>query len=293
MGYSRERKFISKCKKSDEKKPETWNRLVEFLKVELGTRERLTLLYKSKKCLGIEQHGKNLKEGKGSRLANTIKSNNVKCHICDKEGHVLMSNCNGRQDVPYFACKKFVEMTTENRRKIIFEKKFCAQCLEPGVKFDEDHECSTEYVCTDKFHKRFKSGLHVLICSHHRERKENLDLLELFKRNVLSNVKNLDDFSKKISISYYSQSAKTTYVSENTYKSKNSNVEDDVFDTGIFMLQTIRIEGNTFNLFFDSGCGDMVIKKSAVNCLMKLGRAKLERPGPITLYGVGGQDVGL
>ena len=36
----------------------------------------------------------------------------------------------------------------------------------------------------DKFHNRFKSSLHVLICSHHKECKENLELVEKFKKNV-------------------------------------------------------------------------------------------------------------
>ena len=53
-------------------------------------------------------------------------------------------------------------MTTNDRREILFEKRLCAQCLEPGVKFDEEHECSKEYGCPDKFHRKFKIGLHVL-----------------------------------------------------------------------------------------------------------------------------------
>ena len=89
-------------------------------------------------------------------------------------------------------------MTTADRRKKIFEKKLCAQCLEPGVKFNDEHECSSEYTCPDKSHKRFKSGLHVLICSHHRECEENINLVEKFKKNVVSKVQNLDEFSQKI-----------------------------------------------------------------------------------------------
>ena len=62
-----------------------------------------------------------------------------------------------------------------------------------------------------------------------------------------------------------------------------------VTDSAIFMLQTIELGGQKINLFFDTGCGDLVIKKSAVDILLGLGKAKLEVPGPIVLSGVGNQ----
>ena len=123
LGNSRERNFISKCKNAT--KPEEWERLVEFLKKEFDVRERLTQLYKSKKCLGI--HLKDSKDHKksnnGSRSVKSVNSNKTKCHICDKLDHAVVTNCKG-EDVPYFACKKFVEMTNEDRRKILFEKDY-------------------------------------------------------------------------------------------------------------------------------------------------------------------------
>ena len=53
------------------------------------------------------------------------------------------------------------------------------------------------------------------------------------------------------------------------------------------MLQTINAQGKHFNLFYDSGCGHLICKKSAVDKLASLGRAELLLPGPITLSGVG------
>ena len=41
---------------------------------------------------------------------------------------------------------------------------------------------------------------------------------------------------------------------------ENKNAESDVFDNGIFMLQTIEVERLRFKLFFDNGWGDMVTK---------------------------------
>ena len=39
-------------------------------------------------------------------------------------------------------------------------------------------------------------------------------------------------------------------------------------------------------MFFDGGCGDMVISKPTVDYLMSIGRAKLLKPGPVYLTGV-------
>ena len=64
-------------------------------------------------------------------------------------------------------------MSTDDRRKLLFKKKLCAQCLEPGVRFNENHECVKEFACADGFHKNFKNGLHVLVCPYHKDKKEN------------------------------------------------------------------------------------------------------------------------
>ena len=40
-------------------------------------------------------------------------------------------------------------------------------------------------------------------------------------------------------------------------------------------------------MFFDSGCGDTIIKKFAVDKLAKMGRAKQTPSGPLEITGVG------
>ena len=64
----------------------------------------------------------------------------------------------------------------------------------------------------------------------------------------------------------------------------------DVIDKGIYILQTIEIKKENFDIFFDSGCGDLCVKKSAIDRLEKLGRAKQVRKGPIKLFEVGYQS---
>ena len=58
-------------------------------------------------------------------------------------------------------------------------------------------------------------------------------------------------------------------------------------DTAIFMLYTIRVENEDFNLFFDSGCGGSVVTKDIVDRLQRLKRAKTIVSGPLVLSGVG------
>ena len=53
------------------------------------------------------------------------------------------------------------------------------------------------------------------------------------------------------------------------------------------MLKTIQIEGKQFNVFYDSGCGDLVSRRGAVSILEKMERACPEIPGPLVITGVG------
>ena len=103
----------------------------------------------------------------------------------------------------YFACKMFVEMSPDERRKALFQRKLCAQCFEPGIRFDEKHNCSKIYSCQDNFHRKFKNGLHGLVCERHRDKMDNQKLLEKFNKEVMEKYSNLENFSKNIGISYY------------------------------------------------------------------------------------------
>ena len=53
------------------------------------------------------------------------------------------------------------------------------------------------------------------------------------------------------------------------------------------MLQTIEVQGKTLNLFFDSGCVNLVCRKEATTKLESMGRATKVLDGPITISGVG------
>ena len=69
----------------------------------------------------------------------------------------------------------------------------------------------------------------------------------------------------------------------------NYQSEPDITECAIFQLQTIDVDGSRINLFFDSGCGDMVVKKSAVDRLVGADQAKQVISGPLVITGVGDQ----
>ena len=48
-----------------------------------------------------------------------------------------------------------------------------------------------------------------------------------------------------------------------------------------------KFKAKKFNLFFDSGCGDLVCRRDAVSCLQGMGRVRKVLDGQLTLSGVG------
>ena len=60
-------------------------------------------------------------------------------------------------------------------------------------------------------------------------------------------------------------------------------IEPKIKESAIFQLQTINIDGIELNLCFDSGCGDMIVKKYALDKLIGAGRGKQVVNGPIVI----------
>ena len=75
-----------------------------------------------------------------------------------------------------------------------------------------------------------------------------------------------------------------SFHAEGCYPTKPKVDQSIITDKGIYLLQTIRLNGESFNIFYDTGC-DFVISIDAVK---RLGdKAIQEFPGPIMLGGVG------
>ena len=277
-----------------------WNKLVEFLKADLKVREALVLDERISKSTGSDGRDKdkpkdnsrqkqndNDKSGSNTK-ANSYTSNNppaaatVACTLCGKDqDHVVSFRPDKTPYIEYIACKIFADKTPKERDNYLFKKHFCNKCLTPGVKFASKHNCDAKFVCPQKF---MKNGVeteckkHVLVCGHHCKEKSNNDLLDAYKKSVLQTNGGFSDFSKNISISCFSES----------FTSEEPEGDSDDPDS-IFSFQTVKLLSHLFNIFYDSGCGDLVSSKRAIDILESMGRAKLLRPGPLILEGVNNQ----
>ena len=93
--------------------------------------------------------------GSGGQLNSGAPPSPCVCSICGKtDDHVLTLGKNGKQCIEYIACKKFVEMKTGERDKLLFRKRLCGKCLLPGVKFGSNHDCDETYLCLQDFVKK-------------------------------------------------------------------------------------------------------------------------------------------
>ena len=107
-----------------------------------------------------------------------------------------------------------------------------------------------------------------------------------YKAKCIRN-QSLPSFSKEIKLSFHADSA--ILASKNPLSNDQIVVESNVAeikDRGIYMLQQIKLHGELFNIFFDSGCSDFLITQDAVN---RLGpNATMISKVPVSVGGLGG-----
>ena len=287
IGNAMERKFLSKNLKNSDKNTSDsdfsekldWENLLEFLKNEHALREKLSLVNKSKVALGLKALVTTDTHGNVGNIVLT-------CHICGNSGdHVLSSDRAGRNYIDYFSCRKFVLCSPKERKNELMGKKLCVQCLRPGQIFNEDHNCIKTYICPDNSHSSHPRALHVLVCEQHKGNPANVSLLEKYKKFIIAKRGNFEDFTKNISLTCTG----CVTTSHSAFEGKFVKLIPDIQVKAIFMFQSIKVNGIKLCLFFDSGCGDIVVKKSAIDLLSKVGRAVPLVSNPITMYGVGGK----
>ena len=196
IGRKRQADIIKKMLDVNATEKESWAMIIDYLDRELKVKEQILLFNKSHpgKSEGYERKKTDDKNVFNSYTTQLPK----KCAICEKTDHVPTITNNGNSIINYFACEKFVNMSTKQRFEELKKRNLCFQCLTPGLKANHEGDCFDKYKCPDDSHKRFKNGLHVLICDRHKNKKENLDLLESYKTKYITNTNSSHrDFSKK------------------------------------------------------------------------------------------------
>ena len=279
IGKKRHVEITKKLLGSNKTDQEKWYEIIEFLDNELKLKEELLLFERSYSKDNNSSKTKSHEENP-LKSYNAYSSENKKCIICGKSDHVPTITSKGNAFINYFSCEKFVKMNPKQRFEELKRKKLCFQCLTPGLKVGHEGKCFDRYKCPNESHRCFKSGIHVLICNRHKNDQANLELLDVYKSNCILHTNNsYSEFSKNIGISFH--------VKNKYYKVSDNGTENEDSDMGIYMLQTIKIGDQKFNVFFDSGCGDMVCKKSAIDLLDKQNRAENIVKGPLVIGGVG------
>ena len=114
-----------------------------------------------------------------------------------------------------------------------------------------------------------------MVCEEHKNDPRKEKLFNDYKIKFITKTKTeYKNFSKNWTLSFRGEA----YV---------GTCDNEELEITIYMLQTIQIEGKQFNLFYDSGCGDLVSRRGAVSILEKTVRAHREIAGPLLIKGVG------
>ena len=282
IGHAYRDKFIRNNTEVTLSKKDKWVKLINFLKLELRVQEEILLVEKGS---GYKSKPENTEKEtvRKSYSSSEISGKSMKCHLCGKSDHVLTTDFFGKQVVQYFSCKVFVDMAPKQRFKLLQDKGLCYQCLSPGATIEHGKHrsgsCFSKFACKHRAHSRYPRKKHVLLCEEHKSDAENLNLLEKYKSENILKFDTLKDFSKQIKLSFHSSN--TSFVSQACVE------ENEISDSAIYVLQTVLVEGEELNMFFDSGCGDLVCSKTGISKLEQKSRANLIVPGPIQLGGVG------
>ena len=196
IGEYRHRKFRSQNLGPLVSKKDDWDKLLEFLKNEHLLREKLALDNKAAMLMGMSTHRNNQREieknknenpKKSTNSSHTVTCNDMKCHICEKTDHTVITTSRGNQIIPY-VCEKFVNMPPMERLSQLKSKSLCTGCLFPGAIKGPKHKCFfVNYCCPHLSHGKEK--LHVLLCETHKKDDGNVKLLEEFKDKFIRNSK--------------------------------------------------------------------------------------------------------
>ena len=267
IGDSRLTRWLSSIADETLSPKTTWLRFINFLEKEQKLQQQKVII------LNNTNHRTKSKQDQppikfkgpkqGGHVATT--SQELLCSICDSpdgsDEHVSTNGPGQSKLLQYFTCKRFTELKPSARLALLKSKGFCFQCLYPGADATtgrhKNGQCQRDYTCPHQSHHRWQVRKHVLVCEEHKNSPDNQELLERFKQRFMRS-NQLPIHAKEISISFHA-----AFPS----KPAASSGEDSVTDRGIYLLQTINVDGKRINIFYDNGCSDLIIKHSVITAL--------------------------
>ena len=226
---------------------------------DLQLREKLSLDQKTAEQLGLSSRKENPHRTKNDthNVTSTVDGKRLPCHICDKEGHTVVTTARGNKILPYYVCEIFLKMTHDERLAKLESKNLCTVCLYPGAVKTAQHKCFYKNFCCPSHGKDDK--IHFLLCSKHKNDAKNVALSEKFKdRFVKNGPVDLPDFVK--SFSFVSVSSHIGHIAGSSDTLGIHKGIPDVTDSSIFLLQRVQIDTEVGNFFCDNGCGGMIIR---------------------------------
>ena len=295
IGRDRQRKFRKENLDFSGSKKEEWVKLSEYLKIDLKLHERFVSDAKAAQLLSLNSKPE---KKDGSNAPSTVvhisgSASSAKCPLCDQLDHVVVETRRGNKIVPYYLCEKFAKASPAERRVMLESKGFCIACLFPGAKKGPPHKCRFTNFCCPGTHSE---KIHILLCGDHKSDQNHVDTLQKFKDKFVLSHSNFPNFTKNIACF-----SNTVAIAKVSVSWGSLNPLPDITDSAIYPLQRIEITGVitdgdetrivrfVLNIFYDGGCGGMIVSESAVEMLTVLGRAKQLEPGPIIVRGVADQ----
>ena len=119
----------------------------------------------------------------------------------------------------------------------------------------------------------------MLVCDDHKDSDDNQTLLQTYKDRYINRNQQLPTFAKEIKVSFHTDCHINALPSDSTHHSS----------TGNYLRQQMLVNNQKFTVFFDNGCNDFVIRKSAINRLGS--HATQIFSGRVNICGVGGTST--
>ena len=174
------------------------------------------------------------------------------CHFCREGQHTVVTTSKGNRISPYYVCAKFVALTLSGRYSKLRSK-------------NSRHRCFYTNFCCPHTHGSAEK-IQVLLCQQHKSDEKNKKLAEKSKDKFVKNcTQNLPQFCGSLSLlSFTVQILRDGEM----LPFQKFNALADVKDSRKFLLPTIQIENIRLNIFYDNRCGDLVIRKKALDLLL-------------------------